>query len=122
MANERTFLSWIRTATTFLSFGVTLLQIYRLRVISIDQHDAGQNDYISSYKDISIKSLLKLLTIMFIVIGFISTLFGAFRYFQVQGTLLRDYYPVARVLVFFLIAINIVLLIILLVTDIKITI
>lgn len=91
MANERTFLAWLRTSLSFISLGIGITQLFRLN------------------KDSSPKALLdvtnygKPLGSSFIVLGIVTLLFGFSRFFQVQSLLTKNYFPATRLFMFFLI-------------------
>ncbi|KAL6449889.1 hypothetical protein SBY92_002363 [Candida maltosa Xu316] len=110
MANERTFLSWIRTGLTFLTFGIGFVQFYRLD----SKTDADE-------KTTTIESLSKPVGTLCVILSIMTMLFGTMRYLQVQELLLKDYYPATRMTIIVLILMNLSMLIILFVLDIKIS-
>ncbi|RCK55155.1 hypothetical protein Cantr_04484 [Candida viswanathii] len=112
MANERTLLSWLRTALTFLTFGVGFLQFYRMEIKTPNTTMEGK----------IIERLSRPIGILCVVLSVTTVCFGSFRYFQVQNALLIDNYPATRLTIVVLILINLSMLILLMVMDIKISI
>ncbi|CAG8480395.1 5159_t:CDS:2, partial [Dentiscutata heterogama] len=84
LANERTFLAWLRTSLSFISIGIAITQLFRLT-------GGGTSD---SHKDDKVG---KGLGIAFIVLGIIFLGFGLFRYFNSQQLMTKGHFPASRV-------------------------
>lgn len=110
MANERTFLAWLRTSLAFITLGIGITQLFRLEkpnskiqtsstVIPLSRtpHNGENSQIITRFG--------KPLGSVFIVLGMLTLLFGMKRYFQVQYFLTKDYYPATRLSIFVLISI-----------------
>ncbi|EGW34291.1 uncharacterized protein SPAPADRAFT_59708 [Spathaspora passalidarum NRRL Y-27907] len=90
MANERTFLAWLRTSLAFITIGIGVTQLLR-----IDRPGSTPNSKFEVNQAISLK-LGKTIGSIFIIIGILSLLFGCQRYFEVQNMLTKNHYPAAR--------------------------
>lgn len=84
MANERTFLAWLRTSLSLISIGIGIVQLFKLK-------DDVQNEPISRWG--------KPIGGGFIVLGIYTLAQGYLRFFRVQQLLLADQYPASRHLV-----------------------
>lgn len=97
MANERTFLSWIRTSMAMATAGVGVTQLFKLA-----QHN--NEGYI-------IAKMGKPVGVCFIIIGVMCVFMGTHRFFRTQHLLKEDRYPPAKltvsVLVFLVFAVSI---------------
>lgn len=116
MANERTYLSWIRTSLTFITFGIAFLQFFRIdqKMVVIATDTTIDN---------TITKLSKPISIICILSGILCLIFGSFRYFQVQYYLIGfNYYPITRLSIIILLLINLSIVLLLLLLDFKITI
>lgn len=82
MANERTFLAWLRTSLSFITIGIGIAQLFNLK-------QRGEIDH-------SVSQFGKPIGAGFIIIGILSLLMGCLRYFRVQSMLLSLYYPVSQ--------------------------
>lgn len=103
MANERTFLAWLRTSLSFITIGIGITQLFKLEnksskvlvnrfIIELDDNSHSINGY------------GKPLGCLFIVLGILTLLFGVIRYFKVQHMLVKNYYPATRLSVLILIS------------------
>ncbi|CAH2352280.1 hypothetical protein CLIB1423_06S02850 [[Candida] railenensis] len=100
MANERTFLAWLRTSLSFITIGIGITQLSRLEKA---QKPAGSHSI-----QIEGASVLLLerhsplskfgqpLGLIFIILGIVTLLFGFFRFFKVQAMLTQNFYPASR--------------------------
>ncbi|CAG8603609.1 4691_t:CDS:2 [Dentiscutata erythropus] len=82
LANERTFLAWLRTSLSFISIGIAITQLFRLTGGTPDSHS---DDKVG-----------KGLGIAFIVLGIIFLAFGLFRYFNSQQLMTKGHFPASR--------------------------
>ncbi|RIA80747.1 hypothetical protein C1645_791923 [Glomus cerebriforme] len=82
LANERTFLAWLRTSLSFISIGVAITQLFRL-----NRSDQRANEYDKSGK---------FLGIVFIILGIVFLSFGITRYFHSQYLMTKGYFPASR--------------------------
>ncbi|KAI3406015.2 hypothetical protein KGF56_001234 [Candida oxycetoniae] len=120
LANERTFLAWLRTSLSFITLGIGVTQLFRL-----DKKDAKihTSNNIIALLDLgkTHDELIKYgkpLGVLFILLGIFSLLVGFHRYFLVQKYLTENYYPVARlgilILIFLVFAIVLITLVLVL--------
>ncbi|CAG8678766.1 15172_t:CDS:2, partial [Rhizophagus irregularis] len=84
LANERTFLAWLRTSLSFISIGIAITQLFRLTKISDDQR---ANEYNKEGK---------VLGIIFILLGVVFLSFGITRYFHSQYLMTKGHFPASR--------------------------
>ncbi|CAG8658587.1 2202_t:CDS:2 [Acaulospora morrowiae] len=80
LANERTFLAWLRTSLSFIGIGVAITQLFRLT-------DSRSNDF---------SNIGKPLGIVFIILGIVFLLFGLSRYFHSQNMMTQGQFPASR--------------------------
>lgn len=97
MANERTFLAWLRTSLSFITIGIGVTQLFRLD----DEHSKKFSILTSA----NIQKLGKPLGSVFVVLGIITLVFGTNRYFEVQALLVNNSYPATRFAVIFLVSV-----------------
>lgn len=83
LANERTFLAWMRTGLTAVSAGVVVTQLFQL-----NGHVGRMGEF---------QRAGQIIGILFIVIGLIFSIIGTLRYFSTQKALLCGLYPAARI-------------------------
>ncbi|KAI8334770.1 hypothetical protein BC941DRAFT_432130 [Chlamydoabsidia padenii] len=86
LANERTYLAWLRTSLSLISVGVALTQLFRLDKTS-HHPQGGLDDLLSSGR---------LVGLMFVVLGILFVLFAISRYFHSQQALTKGYFPASR--------------------------
>ncbi|KAM9931771.1 hypothetical protein OXX80_008578 [Metschnikowia pulcherrima] len=86
MANERTFLAWLRTSLSLVTIGIGIVQLLKLK---------NESEDLSRYA--------KPLGASFVFIGIITLVMGTLRYFRVQTMLLSSYYPASQFSVTFLV-------------------
>lgn len=85
MANERTFLSWIRTSMAMATAGVGVTQLFKL------VKDDNSDEFISK--------MGRPVGAVFVVIGILCVLMGTQRFFRTQSLLKQDRYPPAKITV-----------------------
>lgn len=122
MANERTFLAWLRTSLSFISLGIGVTQLFRLEdkatKVKINNTTLALSDDALD-KGKSIIKYGKPLGSLFIIIGIITLLLGFLRFFQVQYMLTKSYYPAARLSILALVVAILVVVIITFVMIVK---
>ncbi|KAJ1882932.1 hypothetical protein H4R99_001274 [Coemansia sp. RSA 1722] len=90
LANERTYLAWIRTSLSLVTVGVAIRQLYRVGI------DLG-NDASSSQQDTQEESVAgKALGVSFVILGMFFVLVGLYRYFRSQFLMTNGKFPVSR--------------------------
>ncbi|KAI7870653.1 hypothetical protein BDF14DRAFT_1772197 [Spinellus fusiger] len=85
LANERTYLAWLRTSLSTISCGIAITQLFRLNAVS---NSSGLVEY------------GRPVGMAFIGMSMVFLMFGCLRYFHVQTTLTRDYFPSSNTIVF----------------------
>lgn len=115
MANERTFLAWLRTSLSFVTIGVGVTQLFRLenKSTKVDINDSTiplADDKLGKGK--AIDKYGKPLGSIFIILGIITLLMGFVRFYQVQHMLTKNYYPATRLSIMTLIVLILVVVII----------
>uniref|UniRef100_A0A1D1XEN3 Uncharacterized protein Mb2295 n=1 Tax=Anthurium amnicola TaxID=1678845 RepID=A0A1D1XEN3_9ARAE len=85
LANERTFLAWLRTSLSFISIGIAITQLFRLA--RAPGNDQRVNEYDKGGKIIGI---------VFIVLGIVFLTFGITRYFHSQYLMTKGHFPASR--------------------------
>ncbi|KAI9032681.1 hypothetical protein CLU79DRAFT_841961 [Phycomyces nitens] len=81
LANERTYLAWLRTSLATISCGVAITQFFRMD------------------KSVRSGSLLwfgRPVGLCFILMGMMFLMFAFVRYFHVQGAMTKGYFPASR--------------------------
>lgn len=81
LANERTFLAWLRTSLTFASVGVALTQLFRVQNFKAGSFTRAASTVIGS---------------LFIAGGLLVLSMGLVRFFNVQSVLQRGQFPATR--------------------------
>lgn len=122
LANERTFLAWVRTGSIFCTLGVTFVQFCHLESKSNSVVVNGKQyslEHISNSNDKLMLTFGKPVEVICLLLGMVCVIFGGWRYFHVQALLTRNYFPATRVTVMFLMVVNITMLILLVIFDVK---
>ncbi|CEP08046.1 hypothetical protein [Parasitella parasitica] len=86
MANERTFLAWVRTSLSTISIGVAITQLFRLDKDMLK--DPAMAD--------ELVSIGKPMGMAFMVIGMFCMVFAFIRYFHSQVAMTKGYFPASR--------------------------
>lgn len=81
MANERTFLAWLRTSLSLVTVGIGIVQLFKLK-------NLGESDEVAK--------IGKPIGVAFILIGIYTLVQGFFRYYRVQSLLISSFYPVSK--------------------------
>ncbi|KAJ2160152.1 hypothetical protein GGF46_002465 [Coemansia sp. RSA 552] len=94
LANERTYLAWIRTSLSMVTVGVAIRQLYRVSI------DLG-NDAADPGDDTTVNDPLagKALGVSFVFLGMVFVLVGLYRYFHSQLLMTKGKFPVSRTMV-----------------------
>lgn len=123
MANERTFLAWLRTSLTFVTIGIGVAQLFRLEEKSSQVNINGVIINLSNdAKSSTIRELGKPLSILSILLGILTLLIGIFRFYQTQKLLVRDIYPATRIGVAIIVIFILAMVLLSLVMTIKVSI
>ncbi|PIA17605.1 hypothetical protein COEREDRAFT_35722, partial [Coemansia reversa NRRL 1564] len=93
LANERTYLAWIRTSLSMVTVGVAIRQLYRMTI------DLG--DDANAASDASTRDPLagKVLGVCFVALGMAFVFVGLYRYFHSQLLMTKGKFPVSRTMV-----------------------
>ncbi|KAG9293218.1 hypothetical protein G9A89_010589 [Geosiphon pyriformis] len=81
LANERTFLAWLRTSLSLIGIGIALTQLFRFNINPNYPNDQKYG---------------KPLGISFIIIGIFFLSFGLVRYFHIQTAMVMGGFPISR--------------------------
>lgn len=81
MANERTFLAWLRTSLSLVTVGIGIVQLFKLNKI-------GEDD--------ALVRLGKPVGVGFTLLGIYTLIQGCIRYFRVQSMLISSLFPVSQ--------------------------
>lgn len=94
MANERTFLAWLRTSLSFITIGIGITQLFKLHSNS----SVGIRDRLLTLEIDSddFKTYGKSLGGTFIGLGITTLIFGFTRFFKVQHLLTYGYFPATK--------------------------
>ncbi|KAG2209227.1 hypothetical protein INT47_005519 [Mucor saturninus] len=91
LANERTYLAWVRTSLSTISIGVAITQLFRLdKDIFKDPQKADE-----------LAQIGKPLGLSFIMIGMMYMIFAVIRYFHSQVAMTKGYFPASRGIIIF---------------------
>ncbi|KAI9501000.1 hypothetical protein GGI25_003078 [Coemansia spiralis] len=99
LANERTYLAWIRTSLSMVTVGVAIRQLYR---VSIDLENNGNSTGNSSSSDPSSEDdplAGIVLGVSFVCMGLLFVVIGLYRYFRSQSLMTKGKFPVSRAMV-----------------------
>lgn len=95
MANERTFLAWLRTSLSFITIGIGITQLFRLND-PVDKTPSPLLTEVFESKNPSIHKYGKPLGSIFVILGILTLIIGANRYFTVQAMLVNNKFPATR--------------------------
>lgn len=122
MANERTYLSWIRTAYILITMGIAFMQMYSI------QTRAREVIYENATYNLSNSSLIASLSKLGKPLGYLTAIFllltmafGLVRYMSIQQALQNKNFPATRFLAFLVLVFSVVLLTMILAIEIKTT-
>ncbi|KAI9593408.1 hypothetical protein BDF19DRAFT_340878, partial [Syncephalis fuscata] len=96
LANERTFLAWIRTSLSLITVGVAISQLFRLP--ASDKDDLGRTTPTDGFR---LPKTGKILGGTFIALGMCFVFMAGWRYFRAQLAMTHGMFPTSRVLVIF---------------------
>ncbi|AOW07186.1 hypothetical protein B0I72DRAFT_134265 [Yarrowia lipolytica] len=105
LANERTFLAWMRTSMTFATLGVGLSQLLRLSDSATNVNDP--QDQLDKIEDN--KRLARIAGALFVSAGIVVLLLGTTRYFHSQHMIVNNHFPVSRMSVLFVMCLTLAL-------------
>lgn len=119
MANERTYLAWIRTGFVLMSMGIVFTQMYMIQIRATEAVENGQH-YNISLNDLGpFHDLGMPLTVLTGVLSIFTMVFGYVRYMMVQNGLQQNFFPATRVMVLLVLLMTSVIVILVLVADIN---
>lgn len=119
MANERTFLAWIRTGFVILSMGVVFTQMHMIQLRATEAVVAGGHHSLSLRELRAFHVLGAPLTVLTGVLALGTMVFGFARYLTVQSGLQGNVFPATRVLVLLVLAAALVIVVLVAVADIR---
>ncbi|KAI8326054.1 hypothetical protein GQ54DRAFT_250368, partial [Martensiomyces pterosporus] len=94
LANERTYLAWIRTSLSMVTVGVAIRQLYRVSI------DLGNDDGASAQHTAQDDPIAgKVLGVSFVLLGMVFVVMGLYRYFSSQVLMTKGRFPVSRAMV-----------------------
>ncbi|KAJ1978683.1 hypothetical protein H4R34_003113 [Dimargaris verticillata] len=97
LANERTFLAWLRTSSTTITVGVAVTQLFRLgRLIHPELVTEANEDRQKTEAMVG-----KILGGAFIVLSIVTLVLGVVRYFTTQRSLLNGWFTASRTMIVF---------------------
>lgn len=107
LANERTFLAWLRTSLSFTSIGIAITQFFRLQSsknlhsLLVSQQDSFDSDlkalvHEAVKNDERLAKFSTTLGVWFIATGIVVILLGCWRYFLSQYHLKQGNFPASR--------------------------
>lgn len=121
LANERTFLAWLRTSLVITSVGVALAQLNRFVEDHANIEITGVTITIPlPLGDRSLVAMGGPFGAICVLLGIVVLLIGAFRYYHTEYLLQHGKYPVSRVTSIFLTSSSILVLALYLVSAIRI--
>ncbi|KAI7907913.1 uncharacterized protein BX663DRAFT_492388 [Cokeromyces recurvatus] len=88
LANERTYLAWLRTSLSIISVGIGITQLFRLEKKTTQTRHYHQQDKASIYG--------QMIGFLFIIISILFLVFAFIRYFHTQLALTKGYFPASR--------------------------
>ena len=89
-------LSWLRTSLTLTSFGIALAQFFRLPSKSDSTGTDPETVSLLSLSIFNRSDMARPIGSSFVVLGILTLLFGAKRYFAVQEQLIRGRFEASR--------------------------
>ncbi|KAJ1830556.1 hypothetical protein LPJ73_008252 [Coemansia sp. RSA 2703] len=90
LANERTYLAWIRTSLSLVTVGVAIRQLYRVAI------DLGSDANAEPPDEQSDSLAGKALGVSFVLLAILFVLVGLYRYFRAQHLMTAGSFPVSR--------------------------
>lgn len=123
LANERTFLAWVRTAMGFAAFSVAFLLFYRLEhrvVVEGDPNTVSTLPSSMRHDYNKLHNMLKYtrsLSLVCAVVSIVTVVLGLMRYVHVQYTMITGNFPATRLPILLLVVVTMAMLITLIVMD-----
>ncbi|KAI8871486.1 hypothetical protein GQ42DRAFT_120719 [Ramicandelaber brevisporus] len=90
LANERTFLAWVRTSLALTTVGVAIVQLFRYSPLPSSPIHPQSASYTSGAP----------IGAAFIFLGLVLLLFGMIRYFYTQKLMNMGQFPASRLIIF----------------------
>ncbi|KAL1914355.1 uncharacterized protein VTP21DRAFT_8994 [Calcarisporiella thermophila] len=85
LANERTYLAWLRTSLSLITVGVAITQLFRLQTSSQQTSDVSES-----------RNAGKPLGAAFVALGILFIFFAMSRYFNIQTRMAYGDFPASR--------------------------
>ncbi|KAJ2489380.1 hypothetical protein IWW37_004058 [Coemansia sp. RSA 2050] len=100
LANERTYLAWVRTSLSLVTVGVAIRQLYRVAV-DLNHGSDSTSSVGTSLEDARNRDPLagKVLGTSFVSLGMAFVFVGLYRYFHSQYLMTKGKFPVSRLMV-----------------------
>ncbi|KAJ1730792.1 hypothetical protein H4S06_004289, partial [Coemansia sp. BCRC 34490] len=103
LANERTYLAWIRTSLSMVTVGVAIRQLYRVSIDlgrnSADASGSGSGSDSGSGPSPDDPLAGIVLGVCFVFLGMLFVFIGLYRYFRSQLLMTKGKFPVSRTMV-----------------------
>ncbi|KAJ2739187.1 hypothetical protein GGI20_006151 [Coemansia sp. BCRC 34301] len=102
LANERTYLAWVRTSLSLVTVGVAIRQLYR---VAVDLKHGSDSSSLRADADATAKVAYheplagKVLGASFVSLGMAFVFIGLYRYFHSQYLMTKGKFPVSRLMV-----------------------
>jgi len=120
MANERTFLSWMRTGLVLVTVGVAFMQMYSIQTRArVAIYNGTEYDMAGDAPLDSLVGLGKPLGYLTGIFAILVLIFGLVRFFSTQYMLQQRKFPATRVMAAMLLIFTLVVLVLILAIEIK---
>lgn len=120
MANERTFLSWMRTGLVLVTVGVAFMQMYSIQTRArVAIYNGTEYDMAGEAPLESLVGLGKPLGYLTGIFAILVLIFGLVRFFSTQYMLQQRKFPATRVMAAMLLIFTLVVLVLILAIEIK---
>lgn len=121
MANERTFLAWVRTALGFITLCIGFLQFYRMETKPNYAIVNGIEYRIKNEDSEFFLRAGKVTSILCALIALVAVVFGSIRFYRIQSLLTDGQYPATRISIGVLMISAVTIFILLIILDAKVT-
>ncbi|KAI9254192.1 hypothetical protein EDC94DRAFT_246960 [Helicostylum pulchrum] len=86
LANERTYLAWLRTSLSTISVGIGITQLFRLERTMTHNPPSKQMSLLDG----------QMIGLLFIFISMVFLVFAFIRYFHAQAAMIKGFFPASR--------------------------